>query len=539
MEQKEKIFSGARLARWLMLLLFMAVGIFIGQRIAYRNATLRIDNSVALSKLNLVIEQIQQNYVDSVNMPDFIEKAIPLVMEELDPHSVYIPASYMQKANESIEGNFDGIGVSFNMPSDTVVVMGVIPGGPSERAGVQLGDRIVSVDSRAIAGNSVPQDTVMKLLRGKRGTRVNIAVQRAGESKPVNIEIIRDKIPVKSVDAAYMIDKETGYIKISKFSKNTHEEFIDEVKSLQEQGMAEMVLDLRGNTGGLLDQAFEVANEFLKEGQLIVYTEGRMRPRQDYYANGRGMCKEMNVAVVIDENSASASEILAGALQDNDRGTIVGRRSFGKGLVQEPINFSDKSGIRLTVARYYTPTGRSIQKPYNKGAHAYESDIYDRYQHGEFTQVDSIKVNDSLRYETPKGKIVYGGGGIIPDVFVPIDTVGVNSFFIKIARRNFIYRFAMHFTDEHRKELNQIKEIAELQRFYAQYSFERMFLDYLKQNSVQPVMAEWNECKFIVDAQLKAYIGRNTPLDDNGYYPFLYPIDTTLRRAVNVLEKPV
>ena len=530
---------GFRVARWIMLFSFLAIGIIVGQRMAYRNMVLTIDNSVELSKLNLIFQQVQQNYVDTVNMRDLIEKAIPLILEDLDPHSTYIPASYMQKANESIEGNFDGIGVSFNMPSDTAVVMSVIPKGPSERAGVQPGDRIVAVNSREIAGKEVPQDTIVKLLRGRSGTQVSIKVARDGEPKPININITRDKIPLKSVDVAYMLDENTGYIKLSKFSKNTHEEFLSAATQLKKDGMSNLLLDLRGNTGGLLDQAFEVANEFLEKGHLIVYTEGRMRPRQNYYANGKGICNTINVAVLIDETTASASEIVAGALQDNDRGVIIGRRSYGKGLVQEPINFSDHSGIRLTVARYYTPTGRSIQKPYDVGHQAYENELDDRLLRGELRVVDSTKLNENLRYETPKGKIVYGGGGIMPDVFVPIDTIGANAFFVRISQRNLIYRYALKFTDEHRRDLNAIKTIRDLNAFYDRFSFEGLFLDYLSQNSVRPNSQEWNECKFIVDAQLRAYIGSNTPMGDDAYYHFIYPIDSTLQRAVEIIKEGV
>jgi carboxyl-terminal processing protease len=520
------------LLRWLLLLVFLLIGVYIGQRTGHRKITVSLDTSRELNKLELIMEQIQQNYVDTVNVSELIENTLPLFMEALDPHSIYIPATEMLKANESIEGNFDGIGVTFNMPDDTVVVMNVIAGGPSEKAGIIPGDRIVSVDDSTIAGKNISQNRVVEMLRGKRGTRVSLGVVRSGEERLVHIAVMRDKIPVKSVEAAYMINPTTGFIRLSKFSKTTHTEFLTAVKSLQKQGMTNLVFDLRGNTGGLLEQSFEVANEFLEKGNLIVYTEGRARERSDYFATGSGSCRNIGLALLIDESTASASEIVAGAIQDNDRGTIVGLRSFGKGLVQEPILFSDNSGLRLSVARYYTPTGRSIQKPYTKNhRQEYENELWERYRNGEMNSADSSKLVGQI-FRTPKGKELYGQGGIMPDVFVPIDTTGINKYYIAASRRNLLYRYALQFTDEHRAALNDIRSFQALDRFFAQYDMGALFRSYTAKNGLQASREEWEECRIRIETHLRAYVGRNTPLDENAFFYIIANVDTTLNTAV-------
>ncbi len=517
------------------LVICVLIGIIIGQRLlSHRGALKYIPGATGYNKLDLVIDQIKENYVDTVRLDSLIEKAIPKIMSELDPHSVYIPASEMEQANESIEGNFDGIGVMFNMPDDTVVVVNVIGGGPSERAGVQPGDRIITVNDTVIAGKKIDQNNIVKLLRGKTGTQVTIGVQRMEEIQLVQIPITRGKIPVKSVDAAFMLNNNTGYIKLSKFSKTSHIEFLKAALTLQSKGMTNLIFDLRENTGGLLDQAFEIANEFLEKGRLIVYTEGRTRKRQNFYADGRGRFLLMNVATLTDEGTASASEIVAGALQDNDRGYIVGRRTFGKGLVQEPIYFSDNSGIRLTVARYYTPTGRSIQKPYQ--GDRYDDNIYRRYRHGEMSEKDSIKLNTAQEFTTPEGKTVYGGGGIMPDVFVPIDTTGMNNYFMTVSRRNLIFRFSMDFVDRHRKEINSITTMNALQQFYAPYNFVDQFTSYSRKNGLNPKQSEVKESATLIENYIKAYIGRSTPLDDDGFYPFIANVDTTVQKAMETLS---
>ena len=532
------------LLRVLTSLVCIVLGMIIGQYLLYRNADINkyipipVYPQSELNKLQLVFSQIKENYVDPVNIDSLIEKTIPFVLEELDPHSIYIQAEDMAQANESIEGNFDGVGITFNMPSDTVLVINVISGGPSERAGIHAGDRIITVDDSLIAGQKINQNNVVRMLRGKTGTQVTVGIQRIGESNLIYFTITRGKIPVKSIEVAYMLNEHTGYIRLSKFSKSSHFEFLKAALALQDKGMKNLIFDLRSNTGGLLDQAFEIANEFLPHGSLIVYTEGRARKRQDLYANGQGHLQHINVTVLTDEISASASEIVAGALQDNYRGLIVGLRTFGKGLVQEPINFSDNSGLRLTVARYYTPTGRSIQKPYGKNKN-YGDDIYQRYLHGEFMEADSVKQDTVQRYTTPGGKTVYGGGGIAPDVFVPVDTTDMNEYFLNVSRKNLIYRYAIQFSDLHRTEINNIHTLDDLQKLYAAFDLLKGFTDYTTRQGIKPKPGALKQCKRLIDNYLKAYIGRNTPLDDEGFYPFIGNIDNTLLQAVKELENNV
>ncbi|MGL4956053.1 MAG: S41 family peptidase [Bacteroidales bacterium] len=490
------------------------------------------------NKLNAVLNFIDREYVDEIVRKEVEDKTISFAIKSLDPHSVYIPASEMKDANEALDGNFEGVGITFNMMLDTVIVMSTIAGGPSERVGVMAGDRIITVNDSLVAGKKIAQDSIVRLLRGKAGSKVTIGVKRYGESKLVDIAITRGKIPIKSMDIAYMINSKTAYLKISKFSRTTFEEFHDASKKMQEQGMQSMILDLRGNTGGYLEQAVAIANEFLPAGTLIVYTQGKARDRREQKSNGRGALKGIEIAILLDEGSASASEVLAGAIQDNDRGTIIGRRSFGKGLVQEPIEFNDGSGMRLTVARYYTPTGRCIQRPYNLGSDEdYYLELQRRYEHGELNFADSIHQNDSLRYLTPSGKIVYGGGGIMPDIFVPIDTVGINQYYKNVNRKNLIYRFALQFSDRNRAGLNHIHNFAQLSRYFKRRNFMAQFITYASNNGVTASSdAEIKECAPIITAQIQAYIGRTTSLDDEGFYPFLAKIDNTLQEAITTLK---
>ncbi|MFA6334525.1 MAG: S41 family peptidase [Bacteroidales bacterium] len=479
-------------------------------------------------KLMLVLSQVDRNYVDSIDKTDLTEKIIPLILENLDPHSVYLPPQELKDADEMLEGNFDGIGIQFNVPNDTAIVINVITGGPSERAGLLSGDRIVQVDKKVVAGVKMEQDSLVKRLRGKSGSIVNVGIKRGNSKALVYFDIKRDKIPVKSIDVAYMVDDKTGYVKLSKFSKTSHKEFLEAVESLKKSGMKNLIFDLRGNSGGYFDQAFLLANEFLKKGELIVYMEGSHRKRQDFFADNTGTCKNIGLKVLIDEGSASSSEIFAGAIQDNDRGVVIGRRSFGKGLVQEPIYFTDKSGIRLTVARFYTPTGRSIQKPYSKD---YQYDIYERYKHGEMNYADSIKKNDSLKYTTPKGKTVYGGGGITPDIFVPIDTAGVNTFFMKASNQGLPFKFSSQIADEYRPQLKAIKDMKSLNDLFSKINFEQKFLRYAAVNKLTPADKEWKECKDILLTQIKALVGRYSPLDDNAFYPIMAGIDNVMKVA--------
>ena len=484
-------------------------------------------------KLLLVLDQIEKNYVDSIDYNGVIEKVLPHLMVNLDPHSVYLPPVELEAADESLEGNFSGIGIQFNVPADTAIVISVITGGPSEKAGLLSGDRIIKVDGKTVAGVKINQDSLVKMLKGPKGSKVAVEVKRDNLKELIPFEIIRDKIPVKSVDVALVLEDGIGYVKLSKFSKTSYKEFMAAMIPLMEQGIKSLVFDLRDNTGGYLDQALLLSREFLNKGELVVYMEGLHRERQDFYADGLGMFKDLDLYVLINENSASSSEIFAGAIQDNDRGTIVGRRSYGKGLVQEPIYFTDKSGIRLTVARFHTPTGRCIQKPYSED---YQLDIIERYRHGEMVSADSIKRVDSLKYITPKGKVVYGGGGIIPDVFVPIDTVGVTDFLIASNRKSLIVKYSNVLADKYRGELRKVKAFDDLEELIASIDLEKGFLEFARKNGVIPKCDEWKESKDVILLQLCGLLGRYTVLDDNAFYSYIIKVDNVMDK-VKELEK--
>ena len=480
------------------------------------------------SKLMLVIDQIEKNYVDTISYKEIIEKAIPSLLESLDPHSVYLPPTDLQRADESLIGNFSGIGIEFNVPNDTAVVVSVIPGGPSSRAGLHSGDRIIKVDERTVAGVSLPQDSLIRLLRGPRDTKVTVEIQRNGVNELIPFEITRGVIPINSLDAALMITPTLGYIKLSTFSLTTHLEFLKAALELKAQGMKTLLLDLRDNPGGFMEQAVLISNEFLKKGDKVVYMQGRMRKREDFKARGTGRLKDVKLYVAINESSASSSEIVAGAIQDNDRGTIIGRRSFGKGLVQEPIRFSDSSGIRLTVARFYTPSGRCIQKPYTPD---YNYDILGRYQRGEMRSADSIKVNDSLKYTTVGGRTVYGGGGIMPDVFVPIDTVGVTDFLIKVNRKSLLMKFSSHFADLNRAALDTAKSLEDLEVIFNSEHLQNQFLLYAASEGIRPKGYEWEQSGFIVIQQLKGLIGRYSAMKEDAVYPYVLKIDNLVDKV--------
>ena len=490
------------------------------------------------NKLTYTLSLIENEYVDSVSMDSLSEHVIPLLVRELDPHSVYIPASEMAELNEPLEGEFDGIGVVFNMATDTVIVLNVIPQGPSDKAGVKAGDRIIEIDDSLVAGRQIPQNRIVRLLRGPRDSKVRLGIERQGISGLVDFEVVRGVIPIKSVESAFRIVDSIGYIKLGQFARTTHEEIRQALARLRAEGVTKLIFDLRGNSGGFLDQAIGVANEFLHDGQLIVYTEDRQHRQLREYADGTGTAREMEVAVLIDEASASSSEILAGALQDNDRGTIVGRRSFGKGLVQRQIPYSDGSALRLTTARYYTPTGRSIQKPYTIGDdESYEEDLINRYRNNEFFSADSIHFADSLKRVTPGGKVVYGGGGIMPDVFVPADTTDVTPYFIEVVGRNILYRYTIEYADRHRDALNAVQTLDELETLLdSDRTLVDDFIRYAARKGVAPRYGDIARSRKLIEAQLRAYIGRNTALEDNGFYANIYPVDNVIMRAIGILN---
>ena len=485
------------------------------------------------NKLNTILNYVIEDYVDSVSKPDIVEKTIPYLLENLDPHSIYIPAEDFQRMNEPLEGNFDGIGVQFNIQKDTIAVVKVIAGGPSQLVGLMDGDRIVKINDSLVAGVGISNDMVMKKLRGERGTKVNVGIARKGIGELLDFTITRDKIPLYSVDVSYMINKETGYIKITKFAKTTYQEFVENINKLKKQNVKNIIVDLRGNTGGYLDAAINIADEFLEKGKLIVYTQGRARQKTSFFATSKNLCIDMNVTILIDEGSASASEIVSGAIQDNDRGIIIGRRSFGKGLVQEPTMFRDGSSIRLTTARYYTPTGRCIQKPYAENKEAYYHDLMNRYENGEFIHADSIHFPDSLKYKTPKGKIVYGGGGIMPDVFVPVDTTERSEYFFKISRKGLEYQFAFEYVDKNRDQLSGNVNIDQLNEFLDKniVSIFNNFIIFCTNNDVPKDISGIKTSEKTIKIRLKALIARNI-FDNEGFYPIIKDVDKTLLIAI-------
>lgn len=479
-------------------------------------------------KLNLILQEVQKNYVDTIDMQAMTDAAVSAALAELDPHSVYLPPVELTESEVELAGNFEGIGITFNVPNDTAIVLSAIPGGPSEKAGLMQGDRIIKVDEKVIAGMKTPQDSMIRLMKGPSGTKVKITVNRDGALIP--FEIVRDKIPVHCVDAAFMIDDTTGYIKLSKFSRTTYKEFREASAKLLDAGMEHLIFDLRNNTGGYFDQALMLSNEFLQKGEQIVYMEGRERPRQEFDADGRGSLKDIRLSVLIDEGTASSSEIFSGAIQDNDRGVIFGRRSFGKGLVQEPINFTDGSGIRLTVSRFYTPSGRCIQKPYDKD---YAYDIYERYAHGEMTSADSMKVDTSAVYYTVKGRRVYGGGGIIPDVFVPIDTTKATRFFINCNKKATTVRFASAMFDKYKGELAEIEDFDKLTAYLESIDLDSQFLEFAdKVDGIRPADGEWAESRVYMMPQINALVGRYSKLNDEAFHRFYIPIDDNIQTAL-------
>ena len=446
--------------------LSVVLGILVGTFYAnhFSGHRLSIINSSG-NKLNNLLHIVDDQYVDTINVNDLVEKAMPQILSELDPHSVYIGAKDVQIANDDLKGSFSGVGIEFTIRNDTVRVQNVIGNGPAERAGLIAGDKIVEVDDSPFVGRIVTNEEAMHRLKGPKDTKVKLGIVRYGEKTIRHITVTRGEIPTKSVTASYMLDETTGYIKIKNFGENTYPELLIALAKLSQDGFSNLVIDLRNNTGGYLASAVQIANEFLSKGQLIVYTEGRKSPRQDYRSDGRGSYQHLPLVVLIDEASASASEILAGSIQDNDRGTIIGRRSFGKGLVQQPIEFSDHSMIRLTVARYYTPSGRCIQKPYTSGSDKnYEEDLLSRYQHGEFFSQDSIK-HTGPQYHTGNGRVVYGGGGITPDIFVPEDTLGMTSYYKEASMTGLILQFAFNYTDENRSKMKDFKSASGLEHY--------------------------------------------------------------------------
>lgn len=519
----------------ILLSVILVAGIYFGIHLERAKVSGYNPKYLQISKLNGILSFVEAEYVDSVDLKNLEEAAIPAILSQLDPHSIYIPAMDVARVNEPLEGNFEGIGVSFNMPNDTIVIISVIPGGPSEKVGVLASDRIVKIGDKIVAGLNINSDDIVKKLKGPRGTKVTIGIKRKSVDDILYFTITRDKIPLYSVDVSYMANDSTGFIKISKFARTTFNEFMEALEDLKNKGMTQLILDLRGNSGGYLDAATNIANQFLPEGALIVYTEGRAHGRENTLTNGAGEFQQGKILILMDEWSASASEIIAGAIQDNDRGIIMGRRSFGKGLVQEPLVLSDGSMIRLTIARYYTPTGRCIQKPYSNGNDDYYQDLHSRYENGEFLVADSIQFADSLKYTTPGGKVVYGGGGIMPDVFVPVDTVGITNYFRQVRNKGLMYRFAFEYVDKNRAKLIDYTNAEEIEAFLDSQNLLSGFVDYASENGVPKNAQDLLESKHIIHTEIKAYIARNM-IDNKGFYPIWSDIDYTFNQALEYLS---
>lgn len=523
----------------------LVAGLLLGNMIAGRQLS-REQNSMgglfdrllkSTGKVDQLMQLIEKNYVDSTNTDELTEEMAIDLIAKLDPHSVYIPAKDLEIVNTELEGSFSGIGVQFNIQNDTIMVISVISGGPSEKAGLLAGDRIVQVDDSVFTGKTITNEKVLRTLRGKDKSKVKLGVKRPGTREMLSYTITRDEIPVTSVDISYMVAPATGLIKVNKFGDTTYKEFLTAIANLKSKGATRFIIDLRENSGGYLERAISMINEFLPAKQLIVYTEGKSYPRYDAFSDGTGSCIQNPVAVLIDEFSASASEIFAGAIQDNDRGVIIGRRSFGKGLVQQQFDLSDGSAVRLTVARYYTPSGRSIQKPYEKGkSDEYNMDLMNRYMHGEFETADSIHNNDTLVYKTLAGRTVYGGGGIMPDIFIPRDTTEFTDYFAKVVNYAHIYQFAFAYTDQNRATLAKLKDWKAMEKHLDAQNLLTQFVAFAEKRGVKPQPSQIQQSRNIILVRLKAYISRNV-LGDEGFYPILFKDDPAVKKAISEISK--
>lgn len=510
------------------LLLFFVSGMLFAQH----------DPAKTDNKFIRALQYIRMSYVDTVNEEDLTEIAIRKMLEELDPHSTYMSVEEIKKANEPLEGNFDGVGIQFQIIRDTINVVDVIAGGPSESVGIQAGDKIVSIDREKSWGKEIDNNYVLKHLRGTKGTQVIIGIARVGEKELLEFTVTRDKIPIYSIDASYMVAPEIGYIKINRFADKTMEEFATAISELRKGGYKSLIIDLRDNSGGYLRTAVDLADEFLPKEKLIVYTQGRTDERVNYTATSKGSFEKGQLVVLIDEGSASASEIVTGALQDWDRALVIGRRSYGKGLVQRPFTLTDGSVMRLTVARYYTPTGRCIQKPYEEGHDSYFDDLTNRMEHGELVHPDSIKFPDSLKYKTPAGRVVYGGGGIMPDIFMPLDTTKYSDYYVKLIRKNVFSMFVLDMMQTRREEFQKQYTLIDDYRkgFKTDDAFMKTFFDYAE--SLVPFeQAGYDQSKAIIQTIIRAHIARSL-FGQEAYFVIIGEIDEELNKAIECLQNP-
>jgi carboxyl-terminal processing protease len=527
-----------KLVIWIPVLLVAAImaGVYLGAKLQNRMlAGTRVITGNSANKVSLIMKLIEGNYVDTVDSKKIVEAAIPEILKQLDPHTVYIPARDMTEVSEEMSGNFGGIGVQFSIQNDTIMVIDVISGGPSQKLGIRAGDRIVKVNDSIMAGVKVTNEKVLKKLRGDKGSKVNVSIARKGFPELIPYAITRGEIPITSVDVNYMINKNTGYIKVGRFAEKTYEEFMTGVEKLDKAGADQLIIDLRGNPGGYLTAVIKMVSEFLDDGELVVYTQGRTQPRRTFNAEKKGTFFGKRVVVIVDEYSASASEIFAGAIQDNDRGTIIGRRTFGKGLVQEQIPFYDGSAIRLTVARYYTPAGRCIQKSYKNGSDDYYGDLRRRYAHGELEQKDSIHYSDTAKYYTRNKRVVFGGGGIMPDLFVAADTSGMSAYYGKVTMKGLVYQYAFDFSDKHRDELSKLSTAKEFEDYMLQRKILSSFTEYAVIKGIVTDSKGLAVSGKIIETQLMAYIARNI-IGEVGFYSIISKIDATLLESIKALE---
>lgn len=521
----------------LLLSLCIVIGILIGMFYTnqYSGNRLSIINTTS-NKINDLLRIIDDHYVDTVNMTNLIEDAMPQILSDLDPHSVYIKAKDAEESMTDIKGSFSGIGVSFTIQEDTIHIINVIKGGPSEKVGLLAGDRIVTIDGEEFVGKEITSEESMKRLKGEKGTEVKLGIKRMGEKELLDFTIIRGDIPIHSVEASYMITPELGYIKVTKFSETTYPEMLVALARLGQEGFKGLIIDLRGNGGGIMQTAIQMANIFLPKGKLIVYTEGRNSPREEYISDGRGAFAHLPLVILIDESSASASEIFAGAIQDNDRGTVIGRRSFGKGLVQQPIEFRDGSILRLTIARYYTPSGRCIQKPYENGHNEeYENDLMERYERGEFFSEDSIH-QEGPQFKTLLGRSVYGGGGIMPDIFIPEDTSDITSYYKEAVISGLIHQYALKFTDSHRKILEEKESVNDIIIYLKQQNILADFAKFAQERGLRRRALMLYQSRKLFERNIFGNIINNAK-DSEWFYEYLNIDDRTVGRAIKILEE--
>lgn len=519
--------------------IMLAGGIQIGLMLK-GSGNASIFNKSGIGTLEQVLDYVQAKYVDTVSLDRLEDGAIEKVLENLDPHSTFIPSRDLKEVNQELEGNFEGIGIEFFVVQDSVMVVNVISGGPAESVGILSGDRIVTINDSLVAGKKIADGEIVKQLRGKKGSKVKIGIWRKNANDLLHFTITRDKIPIYSVDAVYMIDAKTGFIKINRFSETTYDEFMNALKQLKTDGMTKLIIDLRQNGGGYLNAATDITDELLDQQKLMVYTKGRVYSRTDYKTRVLGQFEEGALAILIDEGSASASEIVTGAIQDWDRGIVVGRRSFGKGLVQEQYGLTDGSALRLTVAKYYTPSGRCIQKPYTRNIDDYYNDLTDRYHNGEFTSKDSIHQTDTVKYYTSQGRLVYGGGGIMPDIFVPLDTSNANNKFLNaILSQGLIQQFAYGYYHDHPGMLDAYPDAGDFRkRYHVSSELFSKFLAMAEKNEIRPEPDELAKAQSYISLRIKAFLAREK-FSQDAFYAVLYDEDETVLKAVKSMNKDV